>query len=543
MAVNQETVEFSIRASETATAIFGRVESSLGRVQASFRSLQSLLVGTVIASFGQQVLAATVQAERASARLDAALKATASSAGLARGELDEMAEALKRNSPFDDDEIRKGIASLLRFRDVQGDIFREAARLAPDLAVALDTDLIGAYTRLGRALEDPEKGLRALREAGLNVTSTQERVAKAMKETGDIAAAQRIILEDLAKSVGGAAAGENTGLYGSIKAVGKAWDDFIKAIGRDEVAISRIQRTLGFVTSGIGLVTPNRPGREVTPGERAEALRGAGQQESARLIAQTQAWVDKEIEKIEKEREEREKRLREEDVRGWVAHAEEIFRLADEENKAIAKIWEEHWDREERLRQEDIKGWIAHAEEVFRLADEENRALAQIADEANNKTRKAAEQLGFTFASAFEDAIVEGEKLRDVLKGLAQDVLRIFVRMTVTQPLAGALAGAFAGAFGAQHGADFTVGGSGGVDSQMVRFWATPGERVVVQTPEQQRAGGGGTYYIDARGADPAGLARLESTIRWLDGSVERRAVAAVADARLRGGAFSRAFG
>src|SRR3990172_6036034 len=117
MAVNQETVEFSIRASETATAIFGRVESSLGRVQASFRSLQSLLVGTVIASFGQQVLAATVQAERASARLDAALKATASSAGLARGELDEMAEALKRNSPFDDDEIRKGIASLLRFRE------------------------------------------------------------------------------------------------------------------------------------------------------------------------------------------------------------------------------------------------------------------------------------------------------------------------------------------------------------------------------------------------------------------------------------------
>ena len=36
-------------------------------------------------------------------------------------------------------------------------------------------------------------------------------------------------------------------------------------------------------------------------------------------------------------------------------------------------------------------------------------------------------------------------------------------------------------------GGSFTVGGSGGVDSSVVKFMATPGERVTIETPEQQR--------------------------------------------------------
>lgn len=40
---------------------------------------------------------------------------------------------------------------------------------------------------------------------------------------------------------------------------------------------------------------------------------------------------------------------------------------------------------------------------------------------------------------------------------------------------------------GFAFGGDFTVGGSGGTDSQMVAFRATPGERVSVRTPTQER--------------------------------------------------------
>ena len=52
--------------------------------------------------------------------------------------------------------------------------------------------------------------------------------------------------------------------------------------------------------------------------------------------------------------------------------------------------------------------------------------------------------------------------------------------------------------------------------------------------------GGGGTYYIDATGADPAALARVEAAIREVNGSIEKRAVSAVQDKFRRSGEFGR---
>ena len=55
--------------------------------------------------------------------------------------------------------------------------------------------------------------------------------------------------------------------------------------------------------------------------------------------------------------------------------------------------------------------------------------------EVTKEAKTAAEELGMTFASAFEDAIVQGESLRDTLQGLLQDILRISTRKLVTEPL------------------------------------------------------------------------------------------------------------
>jgi len=54
---------------------------------------------------------------------------------------------------------------------------------------------------------------------------------------------------------------------------------------------------------------------------------------------------------------------------------------------------------------------------------------------------------------------------------------------------------------GRQHGGSFMVGGGGGTDSQRVSFMATPGERVTVETPNQQRASGsdGGNVVKELR--------------------------------------------
>ena len=45
---------------------------------------------------------------------------------------------------------------------------------------------------------------------------------------------------------------------------------------------------------------------------------------------------------------------------------------------------------------------------------------------------------------------------------------------------------------------------------------------------------GGGTYYIDARGADRSGIEQLQKAIKELNGSIERRSVNAVMDHKRR---------
>lgn len=65
-------------------------------------------------------------------------------------------------------------------------------------------------------------------------------------------------------------------------------------------------------------------------------------------------------------------------------------------------------------------------------------------------------------------------------------------------------------------GGNFVVGGSGGTDSTLVRFMATPGERVSVQTPGQQQPAAAPVFNITLQGVqDPAELARrLQQYVR-----------------------------
>lgn len=56
--------------------------------------------------------------------------------------------------------------------------------------------------------------------------------------------------------------------------------------------------------------------------------------------------------------------------------------------------------------------------------------------EKANGQSKLATDVGMTIATSFEDAIINGEKLRETIQGLAKDILRLLIRQTVTQPLA-----------------------------------------------------------------------------------------------------------
>jgi hypothetical protein len=55
--------------------------------------------------------------------------------------------------------------------------------------------------------------------------------------------------------------------------------------------------------------------------------------------------------------------------------------------------------------------------------------------EQTKEVNEAWKELGLTFSSAFEDAIVGGKSLSDLLKGLEKDIIRIVTREAVTKPL------------------------------------------------------------------------------------------------------------
>ena len=69
------------------------------------------------------------------------------------------------------------------------------------------------------------------------------------------------------------------------------------------------------------------------------------------------------------------------------------------------------------------------------------RGVAQQLSDDAEAAKGAARELGMTFSSAFEDAVIGGNKLRDVFSGLLQDIARIVLRRTVTNPLAEAISG------------------------------------------------------------------------------------------------------
>jgi phage-related minor tail protein len=76
------------------------------------------------------------------------------------------------------------------------------------------------------------------------------------------------------------------------------------------------------------------------------------------------------------------------------------------------------------------------------------RAYAEAFDQGNQmveKQKSLVEELGLTFTSAFEDAVLNGGKLSDVLKGLEQDILRIIMRKAVTEPMGNAIGSIFSG--------------------------------------------------------------------------------------------------
>lgn len=212
---------------------------------------------------------------------------------------------------------------------------------------------------------------------------------------------------------------------------------------------------------------------------------------------------------------------------------------------------------EERAELEELKKAQGQLNEKIDDAGEKWQGVANIGLGAVESLQDGWESFFRYMFYNLDELIAVFKKLNDSAEGTGGDSAGGGIFGT----LLGAAFGAFGGGGGASYGAgstgiasggfdyipafadggSFRVNGKGGVDNNLIQFRATRGEDVLITPPGKRRGDrGGGTsisnhYVIDARSADSEGLARLERTIRELNGSIEKRAIASVNDAASRG--------
>lgn len=184
------------------------------------------------------------QQEAANRKLQNALRNTGSAIGTNYDELKRYASELQRVNGFADDATMNAMATLTTFRNVQGDVFKDTIRAAQDMAAFMGTDLNGAVQQLGKALEAPETGLLALRRAGVVFSKETQDGIKALVKEGKTYEAQLLILEEVHKRFGGAAAAQAETAAGQWQRVKNAFGDLTEYIGRSSEASRGLARGL-----------------------------------------------------------------------------------------------------------------------------------------------------------------------------------------------------------------------------------------------------------------------------------------------------------
>lgn len=198
-----------------------------------------------------------------------------------------------------------------------------------------------------------------------------------------------------------------------------------------------------------------------------------------------------------------------------------------ETNEALKKEDQAYDDWMNELRQAELDRYGDMLDKRL----EEDRKAAE-------KTKEMSRQLGMTFTSAFEDAIVEGKKLSDVLRGLAQDILRITTRKMVTEPLGNVLTSAIGEMFGgARAGGGDVIGGRSYLVGENGPEMFTPRTTGTI-TPSGSTSGATIVQNINVTtGVQQTVRAEIISLMPQIAGAAK----AAVADAKLRGGSYAAA--
>jgi hypothetical protein len=159
-----------------------------------------------------------VQAGEAAATADARILNIAESMGLfgeqtqmVADRLVDLAKKTALNTGVDQNAIKLTQAKLLTFKelaqtaDTMGGAFDRATMAAVDMAAAGFGEAESNAVQLGKALNDPIKGITALTRSGITFTAQEKELIKTLVDSGKTLEAQDMILKAIETQVGGTA--------------------------------------------------------------------------------------------------------------------------------------------------------------------------------------------------------------------------------------------------------------------------------------------------------------------------------------------------
>jgi len=226
---------FDPKGLKQANAQFAKLQTSMGSLGRNF-AIAGVAITAAFAAIGKSV-ADAAESQKVFAQTEAVLKSMGTTANGTATDLANMASALQKTTAFSDEAILAGTNLLLTFKNIQNqagegnDIFNQTAEAMLDVARAMGTSATGEAIRLGKALNDPVKGISALTRVGIQFTDQQKAQIKALAESGDLMGAQKIILAELQAQFGGSAAAYAQTFTGQVESLNNELNDLSEEIG------------------------------------------------------------------------------------------------------------------------------------------------------------------------------------------------------------------------------------------------------------------------------------------------------------------------
>lgn len=216
------TIEFLLLAQDKASQAFDKVgdasNKASGKVSAFSVGVGTLGANVALGAVSQlgsvmsNAFTGAQEAERGMKVLNSQIANLGPTGQAAFSSASQFAEELSGSIAKDDDDIRAVQTKLASFPDAfkQGSLGAEGMRRATAAAFDLEAAGIGSAESnimgVGKALNDPIKGMSALSKAGVSFSAEQKVAIQQAMQQGDLAKAQGIILSGIESNAKGAAA-------------------------------------------------------------------------------------------------------------------------------------------------------------------------------------------------------------------------------------------------------------------------------------------------------------------------------------------------